>query len=53
MGLNDLPDIICLDDVWWEHMNEKEAVQMIGGCIDDFREELQPNYQVTYTSIDE
>jgi hypothetical protein len=37
MGLMDLPDIICIDDVWWENMTEKEAVQMIDGCIDDFR----------------
>jgi len=37
MGLMDLPDIICIDDVHWEQMTEKEAIQMIDGCIDDFR----------------
>jgi hypothetical protein len=37
MGLMDLPDIICIDDVWWEQMTEKEALQMIDGCIDDFK----------------
>jgi len=39
IGLNDLPDIICLDDVWWENMTEKEAVQMIDGCIQDFKDD--------------
>jgi hypothetical protein len=40
MGLMDLPDIICLDDVWWEQMTEKEAIQMIDGCIQDFKDEI-------------
>jgi len=56
IGLNDLPDLICLDDVWWENMIEKEAIQMIDGCIEDFRDELEPGYnqeKTTYTSIDE
>ena len=35
--LSDLPDIIDFEDVWWEQMSEKEALQMIDGCIDDFR----------------
>jgi hypothetical protein len=37
MGMNDLPDIICIDDVWWEGMIEKEAIVMIDSCIEDFR----------------
>ena len=40
MGLLDLPDIICIDDVWWEGITEKEAEQMIEGCIDDMKEEV-------------
>jgi len=40
MGLMDLPDIICIDDVWWEKMSEKEAVQMIDGCIQDFKDDF-------------
>lgn len=40
MGLMDLPDIICIDDVWWEKMSEKEAVQMIDGCIQDFKDDM-------------
>jgi hypothetical protein len=35
--MSDLPDIICIDDVWWEGITEKESVQMIDGCIDDFK----------------
>jgi hypothetical protein len=42
LGINDLPDIICIDDVWWEMMTEKEAVVMIDSCIDDFRLECSP-----------
>lgn len=37
VGLNDLPDIIDMEDVWWEDMTEKEAVKMIDGCIEDFK----------------
>lgn len=40
IGLNELPDIICIDDVWWEGQTEKEAVQMIDGCISDFKDEF-------------
>jgi hypothetical protein len=36
----DLPDIICIDDVWWEQMTEKEAIQMIDGCIQDFKDDM-------------
>jgi hypothetical protein len=42
IGLSDLPDIIDFEDVWWEGMTEKEAVQMIDGCIDDFKLECSP-----------
>jgi hypothetical protein len=40
IGLMDLPDIICLDDVWWEQMTEKEVIQMIDGCIQDFEDDM-------------
>ena len=37
-SLNDLPDIIDLDDVWWEGITMKESLQMIKGCIEDFKD---------------
>ena len=40
IGLNELPDIICIDDVYWEGITEKESIQMIDGCIADFRDEF-------------
>lgn len=40
MSLLDLPDIICIDDVYWEGITLKEANQMIDGCIDDIKDEL-------------
>jgi hypothetical protein len=40
VSLSDLPDIIYIDDVWWEGQTEKEALQMIDSCIDDFKEEM-------------
>lgn len=36
----DLPDVICIDDFWYEGMEEKEAVLMLDGAIDDLKEEL-------------
>jgi hypothetical protein len=54
VGMNDLPDIICLDDVWWENMTEREAVQMIDGCIKDFQDEFGfSTKQAPIYSIDE
>lgn len=41
MSLLDLPDIICLDDVYWEGITLKEANQMIDSCIDDIKDELE------------
>ena len=35
--MSDLPDIICIDDVWYEGIEETEAIMMIEGCIDDFK----------------
>ena len=43
VGMMDLPDIICIDDVWWENMTEKEAIVMIDSCIEDFKDELGCN----------
>jgi hypothetical protein len=40
LGLMDLPDVICIDDFWWEDMTEKEAVIMVDSAIDDLKEEL-------------
>ena len=53
MGLSDLPDIICIDDNWWENQTEKEALTMIDSCIEEFQDELGTAVPVTYTSIDE
>jgi hypothetical protein len=55
MTLNDLPDIINIDDNWWPDMIEKEAIVMIDSCIEEFREELEPNYSAAAPiySIDE
>ena len=57
IGINELPDIICIDDHWYEGITEKESIQMIDGCIQDFKDELgdpfKPIHTVTYTSIDE
>jgi hypothetical protein len=41
VGYNDLPDIIDLEDVFWDGQTLKEANQMITGCIDDFKDELE------------
>jgi len=38
MSLQDLPDIINIDDNWWENMSEKEAVTMIDSCIEELKE---------------
>lgn len=40
VGLMDLPDIICIDDVWWEGISLKEANQMIDGCVQDFKDDM-------------
>jgi hypothetical protein len=40
LGLNDLPDLICIDDVWWEGQTEKEAIKMIDGCIEELKIEI-------------
>jgi len=58
MTLNDLPDIINIDDNWWPQMVEREAIVMIDSCIEEFRQELEPEYKTPSTdapiySIDE
>jgi hypothetical protein len=53
MTLNDLPDIINIDDNWWPQMVEREAIVMIDSCIEEFRQELEPNYSAPIYSIDE
>lgn len=62
VGMSDLPDIINIDDVWWEGQTVKEALQMIAGCIQDFKDDMgfKTSYvpvddlpAPTYTSIDE
>jgi hypothetical protein len=40
VSFSDLPDIINIDDVWWEDQTVKEALTMINSCIEDFKEEM-------------
>jgi len=58
----DLPDIICIDDNWWEGQTEKEAIVMIDSCIEELKDDMgfkEPYVPVddlptpAYTSIDE
>ena len=51
MSYSDLPDIVVLDDYWYEGIEEREAVMMLDGVIDDLREELMPTDN--YTSEEE
>jgi hypothetical protein len=51
--MSDLPDIIDIDDVWWEKQTIKEALQMIAGCIQDFKDEMGFEKPVPIYSIDE
>jgi len=55
---NDLPDIICIDDHYYEGMDERDAVIALEGIIEDIQDELnyKPIHTVnapTYISIDE
>lgn len=51
VGLLDLPDIICIDDVWWENITLKEANQMIDGCIEDFKDDM--GFKKSYIPVDD
>lgn len=57
IALNELPDIINIDDNWWQDMTEKDAIIMIDSCIEDIKDELE--YKPVHTinapvySIDE
>ncbi len=63
IDFNDLPDIVCIDDHWYEGMDERDAVIALEGIIEDIQDELnykpihtvtaRPTETVTYTSIDE
>ena len=60
VGYSDLPDIVCIDDHWYEGMDEKDAIIALEGIIEDFKDELADPYKPihtvnapTYTSIDE
>ena len=44
---NDLPDIICIDDHWYEGMDERDAVIALEGIIEDIQDEL--NYKPIHT----
>jgi len=40
VSLSDLPDIINIDDNWWEGQTEKEAIIMIDSCIIELSNEF-------------
>lgn len=40
LGLMDLPDVICIDDNWWEGQTSKEAHTMIESCIEELQDEV-------------
>jgi len=44
---NDLPDIICIDDHYYEGMDERDAVIALEGIIEDIQDEL--NYKPIHT----
>jgi hypothetical protein len=51
VGYSDLPDIITIDDVWWEKITEKESLQMIKGCIQDFKDDM--GFKEPYVPVDD
>ena len=55
VSLSDLPDIIVIDDNWWEGQTEKEAIVMIDSCIEELKDEMGFNSTVEAPiySIDE
>jgi hypothetical protein len=56
VSLSDLPDIIVIDDNWWEGQTEKEALIMIDSCIEELKEEMgftSSNIEAPIYSIDE
>jgi hypothetical protein len=55
VSLNDLPDIIAIDDNWWEGQTEKEALVMIDSCIEELKDEMgfKTNVEAPIYSIDE
>ena len=43
VSLSDLPDIINIDDNWWQDQTEKEALVMIDSCIEELKNEFYGN----------
>jgi len=43
VDFNDLPDIICIDDHWYEGMDERDAIIALEGIIEDIELELGMN----------
>jgi hypothetical protein len=42
IDFNDLPDIVCIDDHWYEGMDERDAIIALEGIIEDIEMELDP-----------
>jgi len=51
LSYSDLPDVINLHDFWYEGIDEKEAVLMIDGIIEDLSAEL--DIKPPYTPVDD
>lgn len=42
VSMSDLPDIVCIDDHWYEGMDERDAIIALEGIIEDIETELDP-----------
>jgi hypothetical protein len=51
---NDLPDIICIDDHYYEGMDERDAIIALEGIIEDIQDELnhKPIHTVNVPTYD-
>ena len=46
----DLPDVVNLHDFWYEGIQEKEAIMMLDGVIEDLALELQLDFNLAGAS---
>ena len=51
VSYDDLPDIITIDDNWWPEQSTKEALIMIAGCIQDFKDDM--GFKEPYVPVDD
>jgi hypothetical protein len=50
---SDLPDVVDLNDFWYEGIEEREAVMMIDGVIEDLAAELNFDLGIVSEEISE